>query len=61
MFEAVADVLTTIANGAYSIATGVFTLRTILVLVVIASLAWLAAVEIEALDRRAYKPTVRPH
>lgn len=61
MLEAVADVLITIANGAYSIASGVFTLRTILVLATVASLAWLAACEIEALDRRAYKPPVRPH
>ena len=61
MFEAVADVLITIANGAYSIVTGVVTLRTILVVVIVASLSWLAACEIEDLDRRAYKPPVRPH
>lgn len=61
MFEAIANVLIAIANGALTILGGLLTLRVGLVVVIVACLAWLAAIEIEALDRRAYKPPVRPH
>ena len=61
MLEHVANILVTIANGAATVIGAVADLRVVLVAVSAASLAWLAAVEIEQLDRKGYKPGVRAH
>ncbi len=61
MLEHVANVLITIANGVVSVLGALTDLRVGLVLVSAVCLAWLAAVEIEQLDRRGYKPGVRAH
>ena len=61
MLEHVASVLITIFNGAATVVGTVADLRVVLVVVCAASLAWLAAVEIEQLDRKGYKPGVRAH
>lgn len=61
MLEQLSQVLVTIANGVLAAIGAVMTLRTFLVLATIASLIWLALVEVEELDRRAYKPKIQRH
>jgi hypothetical protein len=61
MLDRIADLLITIYNGTIGVLAGVFDLFTILVALSALSLVWLAACEIERLDRRGYKPGVRAH
>ena len=53
--------LIAIFNGLQVGLYSVFSLQTLMVLVLLYGLAWLAAVEIEELDRKGDKPTIRLH
>lgn len=61
MLEQLSQVLIAMANGALSAVSAATNLRTLLVLATLVSLGWLAAVEVEDLDRSGYKPTIRRH
>lgn len=53
--------LIAIFNGLLTMLGGLFDLRTILVVAIVVSLGWIAATEIEELDRMGAKPAVRRH
>lgn len=61
MLEQLSQVLVAMANGVLAGVGAVANLRTVLVLLTVLSLGWLAAVEVENLDRAGYKPSVRRH
>lgn len=61
MFDALATGLISIANGLLDFAGMALSLRTILILATLISLAWLAACEVEEMDRQGLKPTIRQH
>jgi hypothetical protein len=53
--------LIAIFNGLLTMLGGLLDLRTILVVAIVVSLGWIAATEIEELDRMGAKPAVRRH
>lgn len=61
MLDQLSQFLVTLVNGLLAGVHGALSLRTLLVLVTLAGLAWLSAVEIEELDRRGAKPVIRRH
>jgi len=50
-----------IINGAAAVAQFLFSPITLLVVLGVAGLAWMAFIEIEELNRQSYKPEVRYH
>lgn len=61
MFDSLANGAVATLNGLLSIAGGLVNLRVIFAVVVAASAVWLAACEIEELDRQGIKPDVVRH
>jgi hypothetical protein len=61
MFESLANGLTATLNGLLTMILGIADLRVVLFVAVAASAVWLAACEIEELDRQGIKPDVVRH
>lgn len=61
MLDHVSQVLVAVVNGLIGAVGALVDLRTGLVALTLLGLLWLAAVEVEDLDRRSTKPTIRRH
>jgi hypothetical protein len=61
MLDALYTGFVAILNGLLTVLSGLIDLRTVLVVAIVVSLGWIAATEIEELDRMGAKPTVRRH
>jgi len=61
MLDHISQVLVALANGVFAGVTTLVSLRTLLVLGTLACLLWLAAVEVEEMDRQFDKPDIRLH
>ncbi len=61
MLDQLSQALIAIVNGLQAGLGAALELRTVLVIVTVLGLGWLAAVEIEELDRRGVKPSIRRH
>lgn len=59
--DAIGTGLALIFNGLLSLGAGLFGWPTLLILVLVSSLAYLATLEIAELDRSSYKPNVERH
>lgn len=61
MFDALANGLIAIFNGLWAFAGELLTLRVALIGLLVLGLGWMAAIEIEDLDRKGTRPTIRRH
>lgn len=61
MLDQISQALIAVYNGLLAGFGALMDLRTLLVLITVLGLGWLAAVEVEELDRRGFKPTIRRH
>jgi hypothetical protein len=61
MLDALSNGLIATFNGLWAMTGGLISLRVALGVAIVGSLAWLAAIEIEELDREGTRPGVRRH
>lgn len=61
MLDSLSQILVAIANGLYNVVQALGDVRVFLIALTAVSLLWLAAVEIEELDRQGAKPIPRRH
>ncbi len=61
MTDAIFNGVTATLNGLFSILSGILDIRVVFILLVVCSALWMAACEIEELDRQGVKPDVLRH